>query len=105
MNPLAIQEMRRTPDMLQRLFVALLLTLAGFAGAGLRAGLNPLRAIAGQRERWILWLPPALGLGIALYFALPEEPARWIAAAVTSGCVLNRRLCHGPTMTSATVLQ
>ena len=55
--------------------------LAGFAGAGLRAGLNPLRGIAGQRERWILWLPPALGLGIALYFALPEEPARWVAAA------------------------
>jgi competence protein ComEC len=27
-----------------------------------------------ERERWFLWLPVALGLGIALYFSLPSEP-------------------------------
>ena len=27
-----------------------------------------------ERERWVLWLPSALGLGIATYFALPREP-------------------------------
>lgn len=32
----------------------------------------------GERDRWALWLPVLQGAGIALYFALPEEPARWI---------------------------
>lgn len=27
-----------------------------------------------ERDRWILWLPVALGSGVALYFALPDEP-------------------------------
>jgi competence protein ComEC len=26
-----------------------------------------------ERERWVLWLPVALGIGIAVYFALPRE--------------------------------
>jgi competence protein ComEC len=26
-----------------------------------------------ERSRWLLWLPVALGLGIALYFELPSE--------------------------------
>ncbi len=30
---------------------------------------------AGERERWALWLPVAIGAGVALYFALPTEPA------------------------------
>ncbi|MGZ5924348.1 MAG: hypothetical protein ACXWK2_07235, partial [Rhizomicrobium sp.] len=28
-----------------------------------------------ERERWPLWLPVALGTGIAIYFALPFEPS------------------------------
>lgn len=28
------------------------------------------------RDRWILWLPAAMGLGIWLYFSLPSEPSR-----------------------------
>ncbi|MHC8509608.1 MAG: ComEC/Rec2 family competence protein [Rhodospirillales bacterium] len=28
-----------------------------------------------ERPRWIYWLPAACGVGIALYFALPEEPS------------------------------
>ena len=27
------------------------------------------------RSRWMLWLPVAMGLGIAVYFELPSEPA------------------------------
>ncbi|MBV8189677.1 MAG: ComEC family competence protein [Alphaproteobacteria bacterium] len=31
-----------------------------------------------ERSRWMLWLPVALGLGIAIYFELPSEPALWL---------------------------
>ena len=30
-----------------------------------------------ERARWPLWYPVAFGLGIAVYFQLPEEPAVW----------------------------
>ena len=30
-----------------------------------------------ERERWFLWLPVGLGLGILWYFALPAEPPVW----------------------------
>jgi competence protein ComEC len=33
-----------------------------------------------ERERWFLWLPVALGAGIAAYFALPVEPPVWLGA-------------------------
>jgi competence protein ComEC len=35
-------------------------------------------ALERERERWVLWLPVFLGLGIGLYFALPEEPPIWL---------------------------
>jgi competence protein ComEC len=31
-----------------------------------------------ERSRWMLWLPVAMGLGIALYFELPSEPPLWL---------------------------
>ena len=34
-----------------------------------------------ERERWLLWLPVAMGTGVALYFALPAEPPLWPGAA------------------------
>ena len=35
-----------------------------------------------ERDRWPLWLPVALGFGIAVYFALPTEPSDiWASAA------------------------
>lgn len=40
-----------------------------------------------ERERWILWMPVALGSGIACYFALPFEPWRW-AGPLALGCCL-----------------
>jgi competence protein ComEC len=33
-----------------------------------------------ERERWLLWLPVGLGVGIAAYFALPLEPPLWLGA-------------------------
>jgi len=61
--------------------------LAGRLGAELLA----------ERERWVLWLPVAVGSGVAVYFALPVEPARWIGpavilAAASAALALRRRL-------------
>jgi len=33
------------------------------------------QAARGEQHRWPLWLPVMLGMGAALYFALPAEPA------------------------------
>lgn len=35
-----------------------------------------------ERERWALWLPVALGIGIGVYFALPNEPTPATGAAI-----------------------
>lgn len=37
-----------------------------------------------DRTRWLLWMPVLLGTGIAIYFALPEEPLLWIGIASVS---------------------
>ena len=37
-----------------------------------------------EQERWALWLPVGLGFGIGIYFALPSEPALWLAAICAS---------------------
>ncbi len=49
-------------------------------------------AVLAERERWALWLPVALGIGVGVYFALPVEPPLWIglcaavaALATTAG--------------------
>jgi len=41
--------------------------------------------LAGERPNWPGWLAVALGLGIAVYFALPMEPPLWLGAALTTG--------------------
>ena len=41
-------------------------------------------AVANERERWALWVPVAFGVGIALYFALPDEPPWWLGATLTA---------------------
>jgi competence protein ComEC len=33
-----------------------------------------------ERERWVLWLPVFMGLGVALYFMGHAEPDLWPAA-------------------------
>jgi competence protein ComEC len=50
-----------------------------------------------ERERWVLWLPVALGAGIALYFALPVEPSRavgpvWLVAGLGVAWAGRRRM-------------
>src|SRR6185312_6175630 len=53
---------------------------------GLRAWI--LQQIDAERGRWMLWLPVAMGLGIAIYFELPSEPALWLGPAIAAaGCV------------------
>ena len=44
--------------------------------SGLRDRLGAV--LQAERERWVLWLPVAVGAGVALYFDLPTEPPRWI---------------------------
>jgi competence protein ComEC len=59
-------------------------------------GLQLLREnLLAERDRWALWLPVAMGTGVAVYFALPFEPAAWPAiaalASAVAGLVLLRR--------------
>lgn len=48
-----------------------------------------------ERDRWIIWSPVLMGLGVALYFGLPEEPSLWTGAltfvAATGLCIVLRR--------------
>ena len=52
--------------------------------------------LTGERDRWILWLPVMVGLGIGVYFGLPAEPPLWlgavsVAAAAAAGWGMRRR--------------
>ncbi len=38
-----------------------------------------------ERSRWMLWLPVAMGLGIAVYFELPSEPPLWLGPVLAAG--------------------
>jgi competence protein ComEC len=41
-----------------------------------------------EAERWVLWLPVALGGGVALYFALPFEPSSRLALPFLLSAIL-----------------
>lgn len=41
-----------------------------------------------ERDRWALWTPVALGLGVAVYFELPSEPPLWLGVAIATVGVL-----------------
>jgi competence protein ComEC len=45
-----------------------------------RLGKAVLEPLAAERDRWILWCPVALGLGISGYFSAWAEPASWVGA-------------------------
>ncbi|MCC7271284.1 MAG: DUF4131 domain-containing protein, partial [Alphaproteobacteria bacterium] len=47
-----------------------------------------LAAIRRDVDRWALWLPVAMGGGVALYFALADEPAPWLGPAALAGLAL-----------------
>ena len=64
------------------------------------------RALLAERERWVLWLPLALGAGTSFYFALRIEPASWIgptalAAAAAAALVVRR---HAPYLVASIAL-
>ncbi|MGZ8995635.1 MAG: ComEC/Rec2 family competence protein [Rhodospirillales bacterium] len=52
-------------------------------------------AFAAEHDRWILWLPVLIGVGIGLYFSLPAEPPSWLGVAalmvVAAACLVFRR--------------
>lgn len=47
-----------------------------------------LEQLDAERGRWMLWLPVALGLGIAIYYELPSEPALWVGPALAAVALL-----------------
>ena len=58
-------------------------------------------AIAAERDRWVLWLPVAFGLGVAGYFSLPGEPQPWsiaVSAAMLAAAFVFRRQPYGPAL-------
>lgn len=41
-------------------------------------------SIARESTQWVLWIPVAIGVGAALFFAAPHQPPLWLGAAVFS---------------------
>ncbi len=48
------------------------------------------RSAAAERERWVLWVPVFIGVGIAAYFGLASEPPPWVGAAGLTAAILAR---------------
>ena len=63
------------------------------------ASLAPLmRRLEAEQERWFLWMPVLLGLGIGLYFSLPAEPHILTALAPVAAMLAlhcRRAAAHG----------
>ncbi|MCW5770910.1 MAG: ComEC/Rec2 family competence protein [Rhodospirillaceae bacterium] len=59
--------------------------LASLAAAAINA---VVAALGTERDRWVLWVPVALGLGIGLYFELAVEPGLWSASALAFAALL-----------------
>jgi competence protein ComEC len=47
-----------------------------------------LQQLDAERGRWMLWLPVALGLGIAIYFELPSEPPMWLGPGLATAAIV-----------------
>ncbi|MGI9492154.1 MAG: ComEC/Rec2 family competence protein, partial [Geminicoccaceae bacterium] len=83
--------------MAHRLHLALPHVFTGASAGAWRAnGIAALlSALASERDRWILWLPVAFGLGVAIYFALPSEPSSWTLPLVLPlVCLLYGRIWY-----------
>jgi competence protein ComEC len=62
---------------------------AEIAGATRQSILTPLAArFLAERERWALWFPVLMGVGIGAYFSLASEPAWWIGASGVAAATL-----------------
>ncbi len=60
-----------------------------------------LEQLDAERGRWMLWLPVAMGLGIAIYYELPSEPALWLSPAVAAACLVAATLSPGGSLPRA----
>ena len=52
------------------------------------AGQELTRAVAAERDRWVLWIPVLFGAGIAIYFEAPIEPPVLSGLAGLASCVV-----------------
>ena len=52
-------------------------------------------AIAAERDRWILWAPVLVGIGVAIYFSLPNEPPTWVGPVLAFGAALCSLVSRG----------
>ena len=43
--------------------------------------------LVAERERWALWVPVLVGVGIGVYFWLTVEPPLWLGAAAAAGTI------------------
>jgi competence protein ComEC len=57
-----------------------------YGGVWSGVALSLAETFAGERSRWGLWLPVMLGMGIAVYFQLDDEPAMWIGPSAMLLC-------------------
>ncbi len=80
-------------------------TLAWARGFGAGAAPWLVGRLLAERERWLLWLPVALALGIGLYFALPAEPPVWLGPALLLPIALARARRHDPDAAEHQALQ
>ena len=66
------------------------------------------RCVMAESDRWFLWSPVLVGIGIALYFSLSFEPSLWLVwsllAATLGGLFLLRRQPGGGLAIVATAL-
>lgn len=53
------------------------------------------RSAAAERERWVLWVPVFIGVGIAAYFGLASEPPPWVGATGLTAGILARIALKG----------
>lgn len=53
------------------------------------------QTLAGERERWPLWLPVAFGLGTVHYFQLANEPSAYLSAGALAATALLALLARG----------
>ncbi len=47
-----------------------------------------LAQLEAERGRWLLWLPVTLGLGIAIYYEMPVEPAPWLGPVLAAAALV-----------------
>ena len=53
------------------------------------------RSAAEDRERWVLWVPVFIGVGVAAYFGLPWEPPAWVGPTGLAVALLARLALRG----------